>query len=667
MKKIFILLFVSSLFLVGCDSYLDRQPDDALTSDTIWEKQGTTLQYLWNVYGYVRNEAELAGSGAHSVDAYVADESGGSFPGWFYGEAIFETYNPSNTRSGDYYTNMYRGIHEASIFMENVDRCPELTDAEKTRHKAEARFMRAYYYYYLMRNYGPVFWNGYDSQTSINADIYQTDRAPWQTLVDFVCEELDAAYNDLPEAWDATKQLGRATKGAAKAVKARLLLLSARPLFNGQNGTGMYDNMVNIHGEKLFNTEYDQNRWKLAADAAKEVIDMPQYSLVDDSVNPDPVKRGLENLTNLYVTDLAPKEYIYTYQAAGQVWRHRTFPQYLVEKYDGWASLSPSQKLVDAFAMADGVYPVKTEYWDTKAYAHGKNVDVANTDQVDARAVNAGYSESESVNMKNPLLEVASSPDDGKPVVDKPTMKQFAGREARFYRNVAWSGMQFIAGDATLVTDGSELEFYTGGKNAPNHPGAGDSGANNVPPFGYLALKFYDPTLNPVTEGLGRLTWPVIRLGGVFLDYVEALNEYDPTHPDILIYWNKIRYRAGVPNIEDVYPEIVGDKELQRLYIRRERMVELCYEHHRWVDARTWMIAEETNTGYTIGCNFKAGTDAVGSAYWIRCEIGKEEYAYGEGKKFGPRKFTKKSYLYPFPTSEVNKVPALRQSQNLGW
>ena len=658
MKKYLILLFVSSLFLAGCDSYLDRQPDDALTSDTIWEKQNTTLQYLWNVYGYMTDDSQLAGH--YPMDAYCSDEAGGSFPGWVYGEIIFETHTPSNTSHTEYYTNMYRGIHEASIFMENVDRCPEILDADKKKYKAEARFMRAYYYFYLMKNYGPVFWNGYDSQTSINGDIYQTDRAPWQTLVDFLCDELDLAYEDLPLEWEVTREYGRATKGAAKAIKARLLLYSARPLFNGQNGTGIYDNMVNMHGEKLFNTDYDQNRWKLAADAAKAVIDMSQYALVNDSNNPDDVKRGLENLTKLFVTDHAPKEYIWTHQRTGDHWRHRTFPQNMVEQVDGWASLSPTQKLVDAFAMADGVYPVKTEYWGSEAYAHGKNVDVNNATQIDSRAVKAGYSESTSTNMKNPLYEVTLANVQTLSVDEKATMSQFAGREARFYRNIGWSGMQYIAGGAETKTDGGELEFYTGGRNAQPH-------ANNVPPFGYLALKLYDPTLNPRTTGWGTYSWPVVRLGSVYLDYIEALNEYDPGNADILKYWNMLRNRAGVPDIDKVYPEIVGDKELQREYIRRERMIELCFESHRWADIRTWMIAEDTNNGYFIGCNSKAGTDAVGSAYWTRCETGKEEYAYGEGKKLGARKFTERGYLLPFHTTEVNKVPALRNSQNLGW
>ena len=299
--------------------------------------------------------------------------------------------------------------------------------------------------------------------------------------------------------------------------------------------------------------------------------------------------------------------------------------------------------------MANGVYPVKTEYWDSKEYAHGKNVDVQNPDQVD---VNAEYSESGSVNMKNPLLAVAVP----EQAAERVTPAQFANREARFYRNVAWSGMQWVAGNANVKTD---LEYYTNGQNAwPS--------ANNVPPTGYLALKWYAPKLNPL-QSWGTITWPIVRLANVYLDYIEALNEYDPTNADIETYWNEIRNRAGVPDIFEVYPEIKGDKNLQRKYIRRERMVELCYECQRYADIRTWMTAEDARTGYTIGCNVKVTNDNIDGEFWQRREIGLEQYGYGETYKHGPRKFTKKSYLEPFETAEVNRVPALRNSQNLGW
>lgn len=657
MKKIFVLLFISTLFLAGCDSYLDRQPDDALTSDSIWEKRNTTMQYLWNVYSWIPNDADPA-SNNDAMDANVSDETSASFPNSRFGRYMFETQTPDDTFTGSKYRNMYYGIREAGIFMENVDRCPELTADQKKQYKAEARFLRAYYYFYIMKNYGPTFFNGEDSYGLLAEDINKVDRTDWQTLVTWVCGQLDQAAADLPTSVDAVSELGRATKGMALAIKARLLLYSARPLFNGQvyineDGTmtesHMYDDVKDLHGKHLFNIKYDESRWADAAKAAKDVIDLGTYALVNSSTKADNRERALENFSILFVDDLTNNEIIFPFMRGGATWRNRAFPQWMIDGVDGWASICPTQKLVDAFAMSNGVYPVKTEYWDTKDYAHGKNVDLANEAHVDSKA---GYSESGSVNMKNPLLAVAVP----EQAAERVTPNQFADREARFYRNVGWSGMQWVAGNANVKTD---LEYYSNGQNAwPS--------ANNVPPTGYLALKWYSPKINPL-QSWGTITWPIVRLANVYLDYIEALNEYDPTNADIEKYWNEIRNRAGVPDIFTVYPEIKGDKNLQRKYIRRERMVELCFECHRYADIRTWMTAESARSGYTIGCNVKAGNDNIDGAYWQRREIGLEQYGYGETYVYGPRKFTKKSYLEPFETAEVNRVPALRNSQNLGW
>lgn len=647
MKKFIYILFASALLFTSCESYLDRQPDDMLTSESIWEKAHTTQQYLYNVYSWVPNEIQLAYT---LPDHYASDEATASFSGRFFELLIHGTNSPmSGDHFGQLYSDMYNGIREATIFIDNVDRCPdsEISVSEKTIYKAEARFMRAYYYFRLMKYYGPVFLFNNDL-FDLSTDTKTMDRTPWQELVDFVSSECDLAAKELPDAdfWGNTWQ-GRATQGAALALKARLLLYSARPLFNGQNGTHLYDEIKNLDGEQLFNTTYDNNRWKQAADAAKAVIQLNQYALEDGSTVSNDMVRGLENLTNLYVTKLNSSELIYTYQSRGYEWRQRATPKAILDGAASFGSIAPTQTLVDAFAMANGYYPVPTDYWDTEEYAMGKNVTASLFDE------RGNYSESGYKSMKNPLLELTNSK-----AKEKNTMNMFVGREARFYRNIMWSGMQWLGGTEEGKTD---IQFYEKGANGP-------STGNDYPPTGYMAMKFYDPTINPKNDGnYGNLSWPIFRLGGVYLDYIEALNEYDPSHSDILLYWNKIRYRAGVPHIEVVYPEIVGDKDLQRQYIHRERMVEMCYENQRYHDIRTWMKAEVSNNGYVIGCNLRAQNHNMNGDFWKRSEIGKAEYGYGEGQILGPRVFKAKHYLLPFHQNEINRIPALQKSNNYGW
>ena len=679
MKRIFTFLLISMTLLTGCESYLDRMPDDPMSFEAIWKKQGDVLKYLLNIYGYLPDDGNYNHNFSQSS---VSDEGSSTYQNLFTADYIYETWNPESGIYTELYQNPYRGIHEASVFIENVDKCTELSAQEIAQYKAEAQYLRSYYYFCILRYYGPVFFNGSNSTDCLDDDVYTADRTKWDVFEEFILHDMDEAIVNLLDEHDEINWLGRITKSTALALKARLLLYSARPLFNGQvilgegdevTPTHMYDNIKNNKGEQIFNTKYDKNRWKKAADAARAMIDYAElnnrFELHQVEEDDDPsvhnendLLRGLKNLNSLYVGARMNKEFIFTYQKAGGGARQATTPANLIDQFTAaWSSLGPTYKMVDAFAMANGVYPVKTEHWcNEEAYQHGKNVNVRNNNHVDSRAKQAGYAETGGAPYKNPLFVATSFNSDVIEIKAMDTPQQFINREARFYRNIAWSGMQWIAGGAKIMTEDGAIEFYQGGLNGyPN--------AHDIPPTGFIATKFYDPTLNLKTTGWGTYTFPIFRLAGVYLDYIEALNEWDPNHPDILKYWNKIRYRAGVPNIEEIYPDIVGVKHLQREYIRRERMVEMAFESQRLMDTRTWMIAEQTNDGYIIGCMQKAGTDEIDSDYWKRVEVAKEEYSFGDSKRMGPRKFSKKSYLLPIPTYELNRVPSLRNSQNLGW
>lgn len=646
MKKILAIIVLSAVAFVGCESYLDRQPDDMLTSDSIWEKRATTLKYLYNVYSWTPNDSDP--SGQTMSDHLTSDEMTCAYPGRFYENVIHDTYAPL-TGLASYrtypYTNMYNGIREATIFIQNVDRCAELSADEIDMYKAEARFLRAYYYYRLLNVFGPVIFVGDDLVDFSSPTLKNADRTPWQTIVDWVCNECDLAANDLPDAssWGEAWQ-GRATHGAAMAVKARLLLYSARPLFNGQNGTHIYDNVKNQDGELLFNTTYDENRWKLAAAAAKDIIDLDEYALVDGSTAENDMDRAMENLQNLYVQQLANTELIYTEQRSAQSWKVVATPTAVISGATSYGGVAPTQKLVDAFASSNGYYPIPTEYFDTKEYNQGANVPES---VIDSRS---GYTETGYTSMKHPLFAYVTP----KYASAKNTMNMYVDREPRFYRNILWSNTQWVGNTTT-----GDVHLYAGGPSGPET-------SHNYSPTGYLPLKWIDPRQNH-KDGWNNLSWPLFRLGGVYLDYIEALNEYDPTNADILKYWNMIRYRAGVPDIDELYPEIVGNKDLQRKYIQRERMVEMCFEQQRYYDTRTWMIADVSENGYVIGCCVKQRTDDMNSDFWKRVPIGDATYGYGEGTVLGPHVFKTKHYLYAFNQEEIDRVPALNQSNNYGW
>src|SRR5262249_49624686 len=120
------------------------------------------------------------------------------------------------------------------------------------------------------------------------------------------------------------------------------------------------------------------------------------------------------------------------------------------------------------------------------------------------------------------------------------------------------------------------VELYYNGKS-----GQKSAGSSNI--TGYNVLKRISPNDNIRYDAVAyHGPFIFVRYAEMILDYVEALNEYDPANPEIVTWLNKVRARAGLPGIETVYPEAVGNKDLMRKHIFRERNVEFCFEGDRY-------------------------------------------------------------------------------------
>ncbi|MNY13188.1 SusD family protein [compost metagenome] len=159
--------------------------------------------------------------------------------------------------------------------------------------------------------------------------------------------------------------------------------------------------------------------------------------------------------------------------------------------------------------------------------------------------------------------------------------------------------------------------------------------------------------MHKTSPGVANVFRPsiIFRLAEFYLLYAEALNETDPSNPDILKYVNLIRERAGIPNLQVLNSAIAGNQELQRLAIQRESRIELATEGQRYFDVRRWMIAEKEEARQ--GGDFY-GMDMAG------------DYAnFFKRTKFETRVFNEKMYLYPIPFTEIQKSKNL--VQNPGW
>ena len=216
-----------ALSLSSCEDFLDRQEDEKLTFEKIWESRHTTRQYWLNAMSFLPNDN---GGFIGDSDPYLgaSDECTIAYDRQ-YRLINFGSWNPSNV---PYYKmdHYYRGIRECNVFMQNVYNCsdPLVTKDQLDEWYYQARFARAYYYFLMMRDYGPVFLLGDEllDFTATTEALYRP-RNTWEQCVDYVVDEMTQCaessavleQSELPAA-----KWGLATKGTCHAVISRLKL-----------------------------------------------------------------------------------------------------------------------------------------------------------------------------------------------------------------------------------------------------------------------------------------------------------------------------------------------------------------------------------------------------------------------------------------------------------
>ena len=247
-KLLGLALITATSSLVSCSDYLEVKLDDQLSLEEVFSKRTTTLQYLKHIYSFMPYEAQFQMENfndsqkhpknygyrdADGAAVAMSDEAHFSWTMWVpHLDFVTGDYGPTSLNWNNW-PLMYTGIEQCGIFMENVNRCPEFTDKEKKVAIAEARFIRAYCYFQLVRRYGTCFlWGDQRSEQTIRPE--DIDRDPLDDVLDFMISEIDKSIEDLPATIDNGVQMdGRMTRGAAMAAKSRILLYAASPLFNG--------------------------------------------------------------------------------------------------------------------------------------------------------------------------------------------------------------------------------------------------------------------------------------------------------------------------------------------------------------------------------------------------------------------------------------------------
>ena len=558
--KFFSYIYISAAIsiaftLSSCNGFLDREEDSFIDKTATFDSYNRTKQYLTYAYTLLPDglnrfsrEAMLASA---TDDAEFAIES-----------AEIQQFNNGSWNAlnnpDDVWNRYYSGISKCCTLLENTDHVnldiSRLDPGKQVEYanslkdirmwRAEARFLRAYFHFELLKRYGPI--PIVTSTLSINGNYENTPRPTMKEVVDFIAKECDIAADTLElTPWrNVNDAFGRATKGAALALKSRLLLYAASPLY------------VDFGDTNEANKPTDIAMWKSAADAAKAVIDLNQYELAS-------------SYGDLFKNDFQNKEYIFVRRyAANSDFEKSNFPV----SFGGKGGTNPSQNLVDDYEMLDGT-PFD---WNDPAKA----------------------------------------------------AQPFENRDARLGATILMNMAPF---------KGKKVATYPEGADATPNP--------NATKTGYYLRKFLNEDVNIQTGGSsGGHVVPLFRLAEIYLNYVEALNECDPTNPDIALYLNKVRNRASLPNVSAL------SQEQMRTVIQHERRVELAFEEHRSWDVRRWKIASSTLGAPLMGVQIE------------RKPLGGYTYM---PVKVEQRVFQPKMYWYPIPQSEVLKLKQWKQ--NNGW
>lgn len=351
MKSIFYSLFLLLMLgiSVSCEenNFLDETATTDLNIDVVFSDSTYTVGFLTEIYrdvgfdtdpGRFSNIYTLFGGmqGACDEVEYRASST-------ITTDVLFArgTVNPVIIAT-DAWEKPYQNIRRVNILLKNIDRSP-LSAGKKKTYKAEARFLRAWYYFVMVKHYGGVPLIG--DTVYQNSEEIEPVRNTFEDCINYITSECDAAAHDLIIK-PTGREYGRVGAGACKALKARALLYAASKLYNGSDYAP-----EGFPKELLGYPTYDHERWRLAMEAALDVIRLNVYSLyVDNGEEPG---RGFYRLFVAadWANEGSTKGTIFEYQARKSLRYQQLFNP---PSRGGGAGGFPYQDLVDAFPMMDG-------------------------------------------------------------------------------------------------------------------------------------------------------------------------------------------------------------------------------------------------------------------------------------------------------------------------
>ncbi len=525
-RIIFAILIILSAFACS-DDLLDKKPLDKFSETSVWEDLNLVEAYVNSQYKVLPKIGWYEWIRAYQLSCFT-DEATHKYG--YHG--IYDYWGgvmgSSITTSIDVWEYHYEFIKGCNVFLANIDNVPTETDddiSKKERMKGEIYALRAWSYMDLVSRYGGVVLITEPFELD---DDFTRSRSTFEQTVDQIISDLDAAIPLLPENYSDDSNWGRITKGAAMAIKSRILLTAASPLFNPSG---------------------DKAKWQAAATAAKDVIDLNEYQLENDYKNIFLTNKNNEIILSRGNDAINMDGYFEYFQVVEGLGGGIDGNGYA----GGWSSTMVNQRLVDAFEWEDGT-----------AFDWSNPIDAADPYGIGA----------------NGQVDL-----DGNPL---------KRRDPRFYASITFDGNYWINDSIVQFwvceeSNNFELDPLDANFKIDNTVYGRNSIGNptkkyDCPDMSYIYRKSMDPLYNIENEQYPKsIPWIIIRYSEILLNYAEA--SFEAGSEDIArTYLNMVRERVSMP------PVTASGDEL-REKIHHERRIELCFETHRFYDARRWKIA----------------------------------------------------------------------------
>ncbi len=623
--------------IYSCSDVLNQAPDGKISLEEVFGDNDKTMYYLNTCYSGINAKGCLyffwsRGPVNWCDDSWDADDLDVSWAAsrrYYDGNASASDF-PANYNAGDSgnesvsWARLFQRIRNCAVFLQNIPNVN--SESDRSRWTAEAHILRAYYYSELLMWFGcslPIIREPY----TYDADLSKVERSSFHDVVEFIVEDCDAALacEELPWRITTDSEAMRMTKAVAWAIKSRMTLFAASPLYND--------------GNNYWEEAYSVNK------AAVQALESNGYALYD-KLNQAAVwgdeKAYLPTAASQYFNEYFCNSGAYAADPADKetIYQLRDGANLDLANMDGIGAIlgyktgtCPSQELVDAFETIDG-QPV---------------LDLAKP-YLDEQHLKPNYNSSNTTYDKN---------------------NPYANRDPRFYATVYYNGSKRYCNWSTeaekksfenlgqgkgenvrIITTWDAYEDAEGNIINSPEPLMGRSMTGRTPTrTGYFQRKFLHPN-SGVEMRLNGARHKDYRLAEIYLNFAEAAMEAGHTD-EAITYVNKVRARAGMPGLP---AGLSGENLRQRIH--NERRVEFALEGNRYFDVRRWHKPDEDLSATDRWITGAHITHMQDGTYKYERTILKERQCY-----------TNKWLKMPIPLTEVNNMRAITGEdwQNPGW